>query len=130
MTKGRYGLTLVVAGDDLYAVSGDAYEEEYKLTLTIEKLSKVSGAWEMVTTFEGVRSRCSAAVVGSKIYVFGGRYERVAHTWNAFDVINGEWASASMPFENRMLPRDDFSEGQMISVPSCLDNGKRMTWDD
>ena len=127
MTKGRVGLTLVAVGDELYAVGVDLHYPKYNLS--IEKLSKVSGAWEIITTLEEVgRSSCSVAVVGSKIYVLGGRCEGLTFTWNAFDVITKQWASASISDESCVLPRDEFSGGQAISVPSCLDNGKRMTW--
>ena len=126
MTKERCRLTLMVVGDELYAVCRNQHIEE----LMIEKLSKVSAAWEVVTTLQEGRLGSSAAVVGSKIYVFGGGLSRIQEsTWNAFDVLAGQWASVSVSYENRKLPRNDFSVGTAISVPSCLDNGKRMTWD-
>ena len=38
--------------------------------------------------------------------MFGGHLGDQKSTWNAFDVLTGQWASASMPAENRKLPRD------------------------
>ena len=106
-------------------VSGDWYGN----ILSIEKLSKVSGAWQVVAEIEEDRYACGAAAVGSKIYVFGGYGHR--STWNAFDVTTEQWASASIPAEKRKLSdRKGFYLGMAITVPSSLDNGKRMTWYD
>ena len=79
----RSFFTVVVVGDELYAVSGDEFGENS----SIEKLSKLSGAWEMVSTLKEDRRSCSVAVVGSKIYVFGSYRAEHDSTWNAFDVI-------------------------------------------
>ena len=128
MIEGRTLFNLVVVEDELYAVGGAV--ETY---LSIEKLSKVSGAWQVIAAIEENRIGCSAAAMGSKIYVFGGGRERDAHisTWSAFDVTTEQWASASIPAEKRKLSsRSEFYCGQAIMVPSSLDNGKRMTWYD
>ena len=125
MTKGRHILNLVVVEDELYAVGGDGYGNN----LSIEKLSKASGAWQVVAEIDENRWVCSAAAVGSKIYVFGGRGHE--STWNAFDVTTEQWASASIPAEKRKLSsRSEFYYGKAITVPSSLDNGRKMTWSD
>ena len=109
MTKGRHVLNLVVAEDELYAVGGDRY---VNINLSIEKLSKVSGAWQVVAEIEEYRWGCGAAAVGSKIYVFGGYGGGHESTWNAFDVTTEQWASASIPAEKRKLSdRKDFAGG-------------------
>ena len=43
MATGRFNLNMVVMEDELYAVGGDEYGNA-----SIEKLSKVSGAWQVV----------------------------------------------------------------------------------
>ncbi len=96
---------------------------------SIEKLSKVSGAWGIVAALEeGGRSRLGAVVIGCKIYMFGDNRGGNNSTWNAFDVLAGQWASVDIPDENRRLPLGYFC-GEAISVTSCLDSGKRITWD-
>ena len=87
----------------------------------------------MVAEIDEFRWGCGVAAVGSKIYLFGGgAYSGEDRSnWNAFDVGTGQWASASIPVEKRKLSdRDLFSFGGALTVPSSLDNGKRMTWDD
>ena len=113
----------MVVEDELYAVGGI-----YGNYLSIEKLSKVSGTWQVVADIAEVRYGCGAAAVGSKIYVFGGRGKS---TWNAFDVATQQWASVSIPAEKRKLSsRWAFTHGQAMTVPSSLDNGRTMTWSD
>ena len=113
MTKGRSFFNLVVVEDELYAVGGDGYGST---SISIEKLDKELGVWRVVAEIGECRHGCSAAAVGSKIFVFGAN--NVAHksTWNAFDVITEQWASASISVGDRRLPRD-FSYGQALTVP-------------
>ena len=83
----------------------------------------------MVAEIYEYRDGCGAAAVGSKIYVFGGGGH--ASTWNAFDVTTEQWASASIPVEKRKLSsRSEFYHGKAMTVPSSLDNGRKMTWSD
>ena len=127
MTKGRCHFNLVVVEDELYAVGG-AVEN-----LSIEKLSKVSGTWQLVAKADEIQNGCCAAAVGSKIYVFGGYlgFGVLTSTWNAFDVTTEQWANASIPAQNRKISsRNQFYLGMALTVPSSLDNGKKMTWND
>ena len=102
--------------DELYAVGGDI------TSISIEKLDKELGVWRVVADGEG-RYGCGAAAVGSKIFVFGsddGVHKQVhKSTWNAFDVITEQWASASISVEDRRLPRD-FYYGQALTVPPFI----------
>ena len=125
-------------GRNLGFIFGRGNEERDDFSQTIEKLSKDSGEWEMVATIEERLSPhnanlCSAAAMGSTIYLFenglGHTTTLQNTTWNSFNVLTGEWASSSTPAENRQLPQDDAAICLAITVPACLDNGKRITWD-
>ena len=97
--------------------------------MSIEKLSKFSGAWQMVAEIDEGRWDCGAAAVGSKIYVFGGYANAHRSTWNAFDVGTEQWASASTPASKRKLSsQGGFYAGQALTVPSSMANNRRMTW--
>ena len=103
--------------NELYAVGGEPFTNK----LSIEKLSKFSGAWQMVVEIDEIRWGCGAAAVGSKIYVFGGSSDAHKSTWNAFDVGTGQWASASTPASKRKLSsRGEFHSGQAMTVPPYL----------
>ena len=115
MTKTRHRFNLVVAEGELYAVGGD------DASMSIEKLDKASGVWRVVTRIGETRNDCGTAVLGSKIYVLGGTNGNGVHdcTWNAFDVLTNKWASASMSYNMRTMPRG-FHGGDALTVPpSC-----------
>ena len=116
MIKERFTFNLVVVEDELYAVGGDGYDST---SISIEKLDKELGVWRVVAEIGECRTCCGAAAVGSKIFVFGGNDEVHRSTWNAFDVITEQWASASISVEDRRLPRD-FFYGQALTVPPML----------
>ena len=127
MVRDRRHFKLVVVENELYAVGGEWG------SMSIEKLSKFSGAWQMVAEIDEDRWFCDAAAVGSKIYVFGGSGGDAGgdanSTWNAFDVGTGQWASASTPASKRKLSsRGGFFAGQALTVPSSMANNRRMTW--
>ena len=123
MVRKRRCFKLVVVENELYAVGGELNK------LSIEKLSKFSGAWQVVAEIKEDRWGCGAAAVGSKIYVLGGYVDAHISTWNAFDVGTGQWASASTPASKRKLSsRGGFYGGQALTVPSSMTNNKRMTW--
>ena len=116
MTKKRSAFNLVVVEDELYAVGGEGYGST---SISIEKLDKELGVWRVVAEIGEVRRGCGAAAVGSKIFVFGANNVVHKSTWNAFDVITEQWASASISVEDRRLPRD-FFYGQALTVPPML----------
>ena len=88
MVRKRHQFKLVVVENELYAVGGELHTNN----LSIEKLSKFSGAWQVVAEINESRWGCGAAAVGSKIYIFGGFRNNYKSTWNAFDVGTGQWA--------------------------------------
>ena len=63
MVRKRRCFKLVVVGNELYAVGGEPHTDK----VSIEKLSKFSGAWQMVAEIDENRLGCGAAAVGSKI---------------------------------------------------------------
>jgi len=81
MIKERSRFSLVVYEDELYAVGGDDGNT------TIEKRNKATKKWQLVA--DSGQHRFAAALVGSKIFFFGGG----AQTFDFFDLDSKKWAS-------------------------------------
>ena len=121
MQRRRAVFSLVEVNGELYAVGGDFGAEG---SMSIEKKSNETGEWEVIVgDYEGGGPRfwCASVAVGSKIFVFGGRnLDRTINndTWDAFDVLTGQWASATIPEESRKMPRDQFTYGRAVFLPA------------
>ena len=112
MVKVRYDFNLLVVEDELYAVGGT-----YPL-LSIEKMDRLTGRWEVVSELKWVnRNGCGATCLGSKIFVLGGYGTGTENrtSWDSFDVSTRQWASATTPVSARTLPRE-FIYGQVLSM--------------
>ena len=81
-------------------------------SFTIEALDRETGQWGEVGVLPEARAGCAVAVVGTKIYVFGGgggMSDAFLSTWTAFDVADGTWTK--LPASARALPHP-FCHGQ------------------
>jgi len=88
MIKKRRSFSLFVHEEELYAVGGDGDD---LMVTTIERRNKDTMEWEHVINCGQYRDGCTAALVGSKIFIFGGRgYEL---TFDFFDLHSKTWAS-------------------------------------
>jgi len=98
MTRTRTLFSLFVFEDEIYAVDGDNAYFGNKTT-TIEKRNKDTKRWELVTDCGQDRVVCAVALVGSKVFLFGGgsstisRDSRQLFTFDFFDLHNKKWAS-------------------------------------
>jgi Kelch motif len=95
-TVRRFRLRLFIVCGELYAVGGDR-DERGRFTpgiQTIEKLDEDQRSWKYVTTFKVERRGFLSSVVGSRIYIIGGRTGDVPlNNWDCYDVLTGEWLS-------------------------------------
>ena len=94
----RFRLRLFVVCDALYAVGGDRDERGRLIIQSIEKLDPSGSSWSHVTFFKVERRGFLSSVVGSKIYIIGGRTGEVPlTTWDCYDVITDRWLSEVLP---------------------------------
>jgi hypothetical protein len=94
LTMRRFRLRLFVVCDELYAVGGDRDERGRLIIQSIEKLSGNGLSWSHVTFFKVERRGFLSSVVGTKIYIIGGRTGEVPlTTWDCYDVTTGQWLS-------------------------------------
>jgi hypothetical protein len=124
MTKARYGLSLFVFEEELYAVGGDELDEK----TSIEKRNKDTKRWELVTNCGVDRYGCAAVLVGSKVYLLGGsHFENGAEHVSTFDFVDlriKKWASkdkgnAFFDETKRQLPRKVvWSKAVLITPPA------------
>jgi hypothetical protein len=124
MTNARTYFSLFVFDDELYAVGGDGYDDN----ITIEKLSKQTGEWELVTDLEENRWGCASALVGSKIFLFGGYNGEIISTFDIFDLITKKWASKTIggkyyEASKRQMPRI-FSDGNAVVITPGAESKK------
>ena len=115
MTKYRYDFSLCEFEDELYAMGGDS-------PTTIEKRNKTTKRWELVADCGQNRSGCAAALVGSKIFLFGGPSSM--STFDFFDLRSKKWASQTKgTYEKesaRQLPREVYlSKAVLITPPAA-----------
>jgi hypothetical protein len=134
MTKARFNFSLFVHEEELYAVSGD--EDG---STTIEKRNKDTKQWEHVTDCGQDRYACAAALVGSKVFLFGGFKDE--SMFDFFDLQSKKWASQDVggayfdhpkleqdedededePVSKRQLPRKFYgSKAVLITPPAAL----------
>jgi N-acetylneuraminic acid mutarotase len=118
MTKVRYNFSLFVFQHELYAVGGDQVG-----TTTIEKRNKATQQWEFVADCGQDRSYCAAALVGSKLFLFGG-YGSSESTFDFFDLDSKKWASKTEgTYEKesaRQLPRQVHLSKAVLITPLAL----------
>jgi len=117
MTKSRRDTTLVVFDNELHAVGGD-----HGGNTTIEKLSKHTNLWEEVTDSNEFRYACAVALVGSKIFLFGGGHGKSEKTFDFFDLRSKKWASqdvggAYFGEDKRQLPNKVFRRAAILVTP-------------
>ena len=126
MIKTRSRISLFVFDDELYAVGGDDYGEN----ATIEKRNKATQQWQLVADCGQSRYGCAAALVDSKIFLFGGRYHD--STFDFFALDSKTWASkdvggAYFDEARRQLPRQVYwSKAVLITPPTT----KAKEWTD
>jgi hypothetical protein len=123
MTKERWFFSLFVFEDELYAVGGDA-------PTTIEKRNKATKQWQLVADCGHDRQCCAAALVGSKIFLFGGRDHM--STFDFFDLDSKKWASqdvggAYFDEDKRQLPRQINWSKAVLITPAAA---KAKEWTD
>jgi len=114
---------------DLYLVGGDDPSQN----TTIEKLSKDTQhqQWELLADCGKIRLGCAAALVGSKIFLFGGAGHNTV-TFDYFEIISSTWASQDVggPYfdeAQRQLPRG-FSQCKAVLITPPATKAK--TWTD
>ena len=115
MIHKRSLFSLYVFDDEIYAVGGDDYDQN----TTIEKRKKDTKQWENVTDCGQNRSGCTSVLVGSKIFLFGGREHK--STFDYFDLKSKKWASqditsAYFDIGERQLPRE-IIESKAVFIP-------------
>ena len=118
MIKGRWFFSLFAFEDELYAVGGDAGGQN----TTIEKRNKATQQWELVADCGQYRRCCAAALMGSKVFLFGGQGHK--STFDFFDLHSKKWASQTKgKYEKesaRKLPRQVFfSKAVLITPPAA-----------
>jgi len=113
MTVSRCGFSLIVYNEELYAIGG-ARGDHAEESFTIEKKNKDTHEWEEVTDLGTCRYGAATALVGAKLYLFGGGDVAsncaTKTTWDFFDMSTNTWASQDEDgdfFEEatRQLPR-------------------------
>ena len=125
MINMRYDFSLFVFDDELYAVGGEAHGEN----TTIEKRNKATKQWELVADCGQRRRGCAAALVGSKIFLFGGYFHQ--STFDYFDLHSKKWASkdvgdAYFDKARRQLPREVFSSKAVLITPPAAGNWTKL----
>jgi len=138
MTKARDGFSMCVFEDEIYAVGGD----EDGQNTTIEKMNKDTKRWELVTDCGQNRDGCAAALVGSKILLFGGGEHK--STFDIFDLHSKKWASQDEggayfdepnikqdedededePVSKRQLPRQVYFSNAVHITPALTEKKK------
>ena len=117
MTMARSGFSLFVHEEELYAVGGDDG------ITSIEQRNKVTKQWEHVADCGQDRYACAVALVGSKVFLFGGQGHK--STFDFFDLHTKKWASqddggAYFAEAKRKLPREVwFSNAMLITPPAA-----------
>lgn len=129
LCRRRLDPLLAVIEEELYAIGGDSDD-----CISIEKYNPELDKWDQVTELRENRFEGSKAFSGRRIYFFGGgqpglSMEDKNNTWDYFDVKVGEWASSTIPVEERALPRtEEYSmsslNGCAMRIPCC----GRITW--
>jgi N-acetylneuraminic acid mutarotase len=114
MIKARWSFSLFVYQHELYAVGGD--EDG---STTIEKRNKATEQWELVADCGQNRQYCAAALVGSKVFLFGGQDSK--STFDFFDLDSKKWASKTKgTYEKksaRQLPRQVYWSKAVLIAP-------------
>ena len=92
MLRRRFRPRLYVINNNLYVVGGDVDHNE----TTIECFDLTTQSWELCCIFPIKRPGCASAVVGTRIYVFGGGHGTLPSndTYDYFDVVQ-RWGSRS-----------------------------------
>jgi len=118
MIKARYNFSLFVFQHELYAVGGD----QGGSNTTIEKRNKATQQWELVADCGQRRPYCAAALVGSKLFLFGGIGSE--STFDFFDLDNKKWASKTegkyKKESARQLPRQVYCSEAVLITPLAL----------
>jgi N-acetylneuraminic acid mutarotase len=119
MTKARSNFSLFIFEEELCAVGGDDSGQN----TTIEKRNKDTKQWEHVANYGQNRNGCTAALVGSKLFLFGGYGHK--STFDFLDLHNKKWASQTKgKYEKesaRQLPRQVYySKAVLITPPAAL----------
>ena len=104
MNNPRNNFFLYIFEEELYAVAGDDYGQN----TTIEKRNKATKKWEIVADCGQIREDCAVSLVGSNVFLYGGRYNMF--TFDYFDLYTKKWASqdvgcAYYDVATRQLPR-------------------------
>jgi len=118
MTTARRWFSLFIFEEELYAVGGDALGQT-----TIEKRNKDTKQWEHVADCDHYRWGSAAALVGSKVFLFGGKGHE--STFDFLDLHTKKWASQTKgKYEKestRKLPRQIYhSKAVLITPPAAL----------
>jgi hypothetical protein len=115
MSKARCSFSLFVFQHELYAVGGD----QDGSTTTIEKRNKATKQWELVADCGQSRWGCAAELVGSKVFLFGGRGSKPI--FDFFDLDSKKWASKTKgKYEKestRQLPRQVYCSKAVLITP-------------
>jgi len=123
MIKERCVFSLAEFENELYAMGGDI------LITTIEKLNKITKQWELVADCGQDRRGCAAALVGSKVFLFGGQGHKT--TFDFFDLHTKKWASQTqgiyMKESARKLPRQVYLSKAVLITPPVA---KAKEWTD
>jgi hypothetical protein len=120
MVKYRSFFVLFEYKDELYAVGGENYQE----STTIEKRNMTTLEWEVIADCGKNRYGCTSALVGSKVFLFGG-LENMA-TFDYYDLETKKWASQDnecvyFSKEKRCLPpKVLFSKA--VNITHCRKN--------
>ena len=120
MVKYRSFFVLFEYKDELYAVGGENYQE----STTIEKRNMTTLQWEVIADCGKNRYGCTSALVGSKVFLFGGLENMT--TFDYYDLEKKKWASqdnecAYFSEEKRCLPpKVIFSKA--VNITHCTRN--------
>jgi hypothetical protein len=109
----------------LYAVGGDQAGNT-----TIERRNKATQQWQEIADCGQNRFACAAALVGSKVFLFGGIDHK--STFDIFDLHTKKWASqddggAYFAETKRKLPREVYASKAVLITPPAA---KTKEWTD
>lgn len=120
MIRRRFRPRLYVINETLYTVGGDstAYEA------SIERYDADAKCWELCCNFPLRRSGCASAVVGTRIYVFGGGVNAASPSQSSYDYfdVRHRWGSRFEGAQKLFLPYPNgFNELLKDSLAVTLD---------
>ena len=128
MPSKRSDMTATTVGDAIYLVGGCANDQEWVagagmylcagLTKATEKYLPTTDAYDTLPEAPRSRYRHTAAAVGSRIFIFGGRdiADNIITEVDVLDTQTSTWSTLSNPMPNATSDLSSFVHGDKIYV--------------